>query len=93
MCIRDRYQIALGGSDGSRLSGAPATGKVLGPAFTSSEVCDAIEAILETYQALRTPGERFQQTLQRLGHEPFKASANAVRVATARSLEPAAEAL
>jgi len=84
------YQIALGGSDGSRLSGAPAAGKVLGPAFTASEVCDAIEAILETYQELRAPGERFQQTLQRLGHEPFKAAANAVRVATAQVLAHAA---
>jgi len=84
------YQISLGGSDGSTLSGAPTPGKVLGPSFTSSEVCDAIEAILETYQELRAPGERFVHTLQRLGHEPFKAAANAVRVATARWQEHAA---
>ena len=78
------YQISLGGSDGSTLSGASTPGKVLGPSFTSSEVCDAIEAILEVYQERRAPGERFVDALQRLGHEPFKAAANAVRVATAQ---------
>ncbi len=83
------YQITLGGSDGSALSGAPQAGKVIGPSFAANEVTEALEAIINTYRELRADGELFIETLKRVGHDPFKAAANAVRVATAR--QPAAD--
>jgi sulfite reductase (NADPH) hemoprotein beta-component len=81
------YQLTLGGSDGSQLSGAPAAGKVVGPSFSAAEIPDAIEAVLGVYKNLREPRansvdgdyERFIDTLKRIGQEPFKAAANAAR--------------
>ncbi|MBT9466535.1 nitrite/sulfite reductase [Hydrogenophaga sp.] len=79
------YQVTLGGSDGTRLSGEPAPGKVIGPSFAASEVPDVIEALLDTYRAQRTGGETFVATLRRTGADPFKSAANAVRTSTARA--------
>ncbi len=78
------YQITLGGSDGSRLSGEAVPGKVIGPSFAAAEVADVVEALLDTYRAQRTDRETFINTYKRVGAEPFKTAANAVRVATAR---------
>jgi len=77
------YQITLGGSDGSTLSGAATPGKVIGPSFAAEEVPDVIEALVDTYREQRAASERFVDTVKRLGIDPFKASANAVRRATA----------
>lgn len=76
---REWYQISLGGSDGSSLSGAPVPGKVIGPSFAASEVTDVVEALIDTYRTLRLDGERFIACVRRLGLEPFKHAANAVR--------------
>jgi sulfite reductase (NADPH) hemoprotein beta-component len=78
------YQITLGGSDGSTLSGGPVAGKVVGPSFAADEAADAVEAVIDTYQAQRQGGERFIDTIKRIGLDPFKASTNAVRRSTAR---------
>ena len=78
------YQITLGGSDGTRLSGEAVPGKVIGPSFAAAEVADVVEALLDTYRAHRDERETFINTYKRVGVEPFKAAANAVRVATAR---------
>ena len=78
------YQITLGGSDGSTLSGGPVAGKVVGPSFAADEAADAVEAVIDTYQAQRQGGERFIDTIKRVGLDPFKASTNAVRRTTAR---------
>lgn len=78
------YQITLGGSDGSKLSGAAVPGKVIGPSFAASEVPDVIEALLDTYRQQRSDGETFLATLRRTGPDAFKAAAHAVRTATAR---------
>ena len=82
---KEWYQITLGGSDGSTLSGAPATGKVVGPSFSAAEVPEVIEAVLGTYreQRLTLEGkqETFIATLRRVGAEPFKAAANGARFA------------
>ncbi len=86
------YQVTLGGSDGSTLSGAPVAGKVIGPSFAAEEVVDVLEALLDTYTAQRLPGESFVDTCRRLGTEPFKAAANAVRHVTARPDTAAAQA-
>ena len=78
------YQVSLGGADGSTLSGPSVAGKVIGPSFAADEVADVVEAIVDTYRAERTAaGERFIATVRRVGLEPFKAAANAVRRATA----------
>ncbi len=79
------YQITLGGSDGSKLSGTAMPGKVIGPSFAASEVPDVIEALLDTYRQQRIDGETFVATLRRTGPDAFKAAAHAVRTATART--------
>ncbi len=84
------YQITLGGSDGARLGGKAVAGKVIGPSFAAAEVPDVVEALLATYRDQRTERERFVQTVQRVGLDPFKAAANAVRVATAKPAAVAA---
>jgi sulfite reductase (NADPH) hemoprotein beta-component len=81
---KEWYQVTLGGSDGKDLSGPAAPGKVVGPSFSSAEVPDVIEAILDTYKQLRAPKgngqqEAFIETLHRVGHDPFKAAAQAAR--------------
>jgi sulfite reductase (NADPH) hemoprotein beta-component len=78
------YQVTLGGSDGSALSGAATPGKVIGPSFAADEVPDVLEAVIETYLGQRSPGERFVHTARRLGVAPFRAAADAVRRTTAR---------
>jgi sulfite reductase (NADPH) hemoprotein beta-component len=42
-----------------------------------------IEAVIEIYLDQRTPGERFIDTVRRLGLPPFKAAADAQRHLTA----------
>jgi sulfite reductase (NADPH) hemoprotein beta-component len=79
------YQVTLGGSDGSTLSGAAKAGKVVGPSFAADEVVDVIEAVLEVYKDQRTVGETFTDALQRVGFDAFKTAANAARHATARA--------
>ncbi|RYF71327.1 MAG: nitrite/sulfite reductase, partial [Comamonadaceae bacterium] len=76
---KEWYQVTLGGSDGSLLSGAPQAGKVVGPSFSAAEVPEVIEAVLGTYRDTRNAGETFIDTLRRVGHDPFKAAANGAR--------------
>ncbi|MCW5648325.1 MAG: nitrite/sulfite reductase [Ramlibacter sp.] len=86
---KEWYQITLGGSDGSTLSGAPAAGKVVGPSFSAAEVPEVIEAVLDTYREQREVAEgrreSFIDTLRRVGLEPFKAAANAARFDNAQA--------
>jgi sulfite reductase (NADPH) hemoprotein beta-component len=77
------YQVTLGGSDGSTLSGDTIAGKVIGPSFAADEVADVLEAVIETYRAQRHDGERFIDTVRRIGTLPFRSAADAVRQATA----------
>ncbi len=76
---KEWYQVTLGGSDGSALSGTPQAGKVVGPSFSAAEVPEVIEAVLGTYCDTRNAGETFIDTLRRVGHDPFKAAANGAR--------------
>ena len=79
------YQLTLGGSDGSTLSGTTVPGKVIGPSFAADEIADAIDAVLETFKRERQAGEHFIDAVKRLGLDPFKTAANAVRVSTAKA--------
>ena len=76
---KEWYQVTLGGSDGSALSGAAQPGKVVGPSFSAAEVPEVIEAVLNTYRDTREAGETFIDALRRVGLEPFKAAANGAR--------------
>ena len=83
---KEWYQLTLGGSDGSNLSGAAGPGKVVGPSFSAAEVPGVIEAVLNKYLELRLPSqeakgraEHFIETLRRVGQDPFKQVANAAR--------------
>ena len=76
---KEWYQVSLGGSDGSALSGAPVAGKAVGPSFSAAEVPGVIEAVLTTYRDTRVSGETFIDTLRRVGPDPFKAAANGAR--------------
>ena len=84
------YQVTLGGSDGSVLSGTPMAGKAVGPSFTAAEVPEVIEAVLNVYkqerQNLTLGAETFIATLRRVGAEPFKVAANAARTSTQRAI-------
>ncbi len=76
---REWYQVSLGGSDGSKLSGPAMPGKVIGPSFAASEVADVVEALLDTYRVYRRIGEPFITCVRRLGLAAFKAAADAAR--------------
>jgi len=76
---REWYQVSLGGSDGSTLSGKPVAGKVVGPSFEAAEVPDVIEALLDTYRRERLSGETLIATLHRTGIDLFKLAANGMR--------------
>jgi sulfite reductase (NADPH) hemoprotein beta-component len=81
---KEWYQVSLGGMDGSALGGPAAAGKVIGPSFAADEVPDVIEAVIDAYRGERSAAaERFIDTVRRVGLEPFKSAANAVRRATA----------
>ena len=81
---KEWYQVTLGGSDGSQLSGAATPGKVVGPSFSAAEVPEVIEAVLDTYRRERvSQGDRFEafiDTLKRVGLDPFKSAANGARL-------------
>lgn len=84
---REWYQVSLGGSDGSLLSGAPIAGKVIGPSFSASEVADVVEALLDTYKNQRQPGETFIDAARRISLQSFRDAANRVRIETGRAAE------
>lgn len=64
----ESYQITLGGDATENA----AVGEILGPGLPAEEVPDAIEAIVGVYEAERLDGERFIETVKRVGLSPFK---------------------
>jgi sulfite reductase (NADPH) hemoprotein beta-component len=62
------YQVSIGGSQGLDAT----LGKVIGPSFAAADVPDVITALIDVYVELRQDGERFLDTLRRVGTEPFK---------------------
>ncbi|MEO8010995.1 MAG: nitrite/sulfite reductase, partial [Dokdonella sp.] len=69
------YQITVGGQQGNSTT----IGKVIGPSFYAEEVPLVIEALVNVYIEQRTPEERFIDTFDRIGLEPFKQRAYAGR--------------
>ncbi|MPY71303.1 MAG: nitrite/sulfite reductase [Alphaproteobacteria bacterium] len=64
------YQMTLGG----RADEDGALGAIIGRAFSSDEVVDAVETVVGTYVANRRDGEDFTATYRRIGAAPFKES-------------------
>ncbi len=63
------YQISLGGRGDEKA----AIGAIAGPGLKQEDVPAALERVVARYKSLRSgPKERFIDTLERLGHEPFK---------------------
>ena len=62
------YQITLGGDQGS----ATSIGKVIGPSFAQVDVPKAFTTIMGVYLEQRGAGERFIETVRRIGLDPFK---------------------
>ena len=62
------YQITVGGS----AADDAAIGQILGPAFSRDTVVAAVERLLKYYVEVRHEGERFLDTLRRVGVKPFK---------------------
>ena len=67
----ENYQVTLGGRSGLDT----ALGEKMGPGFSEGELMHALDRLFDRYLMLRgTSSERFAETVQRLGTEPFKAA-------------------
>ena len=65
----ETYQITLGGSGDEQA----AIGQIIGPGFSSENVVEAVETIVETYTGLRrSEQETFLDAYRRVGMAPFK---------------------
>jgi sulfite reductase (NADPH) hemoprotein beta-component len=62
------YQVTLGGRQGSDAR----LGKVIGPSFAAGEVAEAVAKIIAVYVENRHEDERFLDTFDRIGIDPFK---------------------
>lgn len=62
------YQVSVGGAQGN----TSAIGKIIGPSFSAPQMPEVIGRLLETYVQCRIEGERFVDTVGRLGIAPFK---------------------
>ena len=65
----ETYQITLGGTADETCS----VGDLTGPGFSTEEIVDAIETVVDTYMKLRMgPAETFLAAYRRVGMAPFK---------------------
>jgi sulfite reductase (NADPH) hemoprotein beta-component len=65
----ETYQLSLGGAADETC----AIGAITGPGFTSDEIVDAVETVVDTYLDLRNGKEEdFLATYRRVGMAPFK---------------------
>jgi sulfite reductase (NADPH) hemoprotein beta-component len=62
------YQVTLGGRQGNDAK----LGKVIGPSFSAGEMPDVVDKIVQVYLANRHADERFIDTFDRIGIDPFK---------------------
>ncbi|RQO61460.1 nitrite/sulfite reductase [Pseudomonas sp. KBW05] len=73
------FQVTLGGAQGNH----SALGKVIGPSFSAAEIPDVIARVINTFVRYRESEERFVDTVQRIGLEPFKERVYAGRLVDA----------
>ncbi len=62
------YQVTIGGNQGT----PAAIGKIIGRSFSFAQIPEVVARLLQVYVRERFEGERFIDTLRRIGHEPFK---------------------
>ncbi len=62
------YQVSLGGKSGRDA----AIGKILGPSFAANQMPTVVQKLIDVYLEHRTPEERFIDTYERIGMDPFK---------------------
>ena len=62
------YQVSLGGSSKNNAS----LGKIIGPSFAQEEIPDVVETIVGVYKDKRNDDEKFIDTYNRIGINPFK---------------------
>jgi sulfite reductase (NADPH) hemoprotein beta-component len=62
------YQVTLGGRQGNDAK----LGKVIGPSFAADEMPDVVDKIIKVYIESRHADERFLDTFDRIGIDPFK---------------------
>jgi sulfite reductase (NADPH) hemoprotein beta-component len=62
------YQVSLGGSSKNNAS----LGKIIGPSFAQEEIPDVVETIVDVYKEMRNDDEKFIDTYNRIGIDPFK---------------------
>jgi sulfite reductase (NADPH) hemoprotein beta-component len=62
------YQVSLGGAQGIDA----AIGKIIGPSFAAAQMPEVIERLITVYLKERYEGEKFIETVQRIGINPFK---------------------
>ncbi|OGS87288.1 MAG: sulfite reductase [Gallionellales bacterium GWA2_59_43] len=82
----NRYQISIGGAQGNDVR----LGQIIGSSFSAAETPEVIASLLDLYVRERHEGERFVDTVHRLGVQPFKE--HVYKTATAVSLGLADEA-
>jgi sulfite reductase (NADPH) hemoprotein beta-component len=74
------YQVSIGGAQGNHA----AIGKIIGPSFSSLQMPEVIARLLHVYVRDRYEGERFTDTVQRLGITPFKEHVYATPITAGR---------
>lgn len=62
------YQVSIGGAQGNQ----SAIGKIIGPSFAAGQMPEVVGRLLEVYVRDRTEDERFIDTVNRIGINPFK---------------------
>lgn len=62
------YQVSIGGRQGND----SAIGKIIGPSFSAGQMPEVIGRLLDVYVRERQDEERFIDTFDRIGLEPFK---------------------
>jgi sulfite reductase (NADPH) hemoprotein beta-component len=62
------YQVSIGGAQGNDT----AIGKIIGPSFAAGQMPEVIGRLLEVYVRERIEEERFIDTVNRIGVDPFK---------------------
>jgi sulfite reductase (NADPH) hemoprotein beta-component len=61
------YQVSIGGNKGSPAN----VGKIIGRSFSFAQIPEVVARLLQVYVRERHEGERFVETVRRLGIEPF----------------------
>jgi sulfite reductase (NADPH) hemoprotein beta-component len=62
------YQVSIGGAQGINA----AIGKIIGPSFAAAQMPEVIERLIQVYLTQRFEDEKFIDTVQRIGINPFK---------------------